>query len=151
MKFVDEATMKVHAGNGGRGCVSFRREKFVPFGGPDGGDGGLGGSVWLKAVTGINTLADFRINRTFKAKNGEGGSGNDVLDGGSGTGTTLGADVLDFSGSTTATTSAAIGLLSLTVNVPGTIRGTSSFPKATCGNPYSYNASVLQLFLSANF
>ncbi|MEY2854105.1 MAG: GTPase CgtA [Pseudomonadota bacterium] len=76
MKFVDEATMKVHAGNGGRGCVSFRREKFVPFGGPDGGDGGLGGSVWLKAVTGINTLADFRINRTFKAKNGEGGSGN---------------------------------------------------------------------------
>jgi GTPase len=77
MKFVDEATLKVQAGNGGRGCVSFRREKFVPFGGPDGGDGGLGGSVWLKAVEGINTLADFRIQRTFKAKNGEGGSGND--------------------------------------------------------------------------
>ena len=77
MKFVDEATMKVHAGNGGRGCVSFRREKFVPFGGPDGGDGGNGGSVWLKAVEGINTLADFRIQRTYKARNGEGGSGND--------------------------------------------------------------------------
>jgi GTP-binding protein len=77
MKFVDEATMKVQAGNGGRGCVSFRREKFVPFGGPDGGDGGLGGSVYLRAKEGINTLADFRIQRTFRGKNGEGGSGND--------------------------------------------------------------------------
>jgi GTP-binding protein len=77
MKFVDEATVKVQAGNGGRGCVSFRREKFVPFGGPDGGDGGLGGSVWLRAKEGINTLADFRIQRTYKARNGEGGSGND--------------------------------------------------------------------------
>jgi GTP-binding protein len=77
MKFVDEATVKVQAGNGGRGCVSFRREKFVPFGGPDGGDGGVGGSVWLRAKHGINTLADFRIQRTFRARNGEGGSGND--------------------------------------------------------------------------
>ena len=77
MKFVDEATLKVHAGNGGRGCVSFRREKFIPFGGPDGGDGGSGGSVRLRAAEGINTLADFRIQRTYKAKNGEGGSGND--------------------------------------------------------------------------
>ena len=77
MKFVDEAKLKVQAGNGGRGCVSFRREKFAPFGGPDGGDGGLGGSVWLRAAEGINTLADFRIERTFKAKSGEGGSGND--------------------------------------------------------------------------
>ena len=62
MKFIDEAKLKVQAGNGGRGCVSFRREKFVPFGGPDGGDGGLGGSVYLKAVEGMNTLADFRIS-----------------------------------------------------------------------------------------
>jgi len=77
MKFVDEATLEVRAGNGGRGCVSFRREKFVPFGGPDGGDGGDGGSVILRAVEGINTLADFRIRRIFKARNGEGGSGND--------------------------------------------------------------------------
>src|SRR6267378_5563497 len=77
MKFVDEATLKVQAGNGGRGCVSFRREKFVPFGGPDGGDGGLGGSVYLKAVEGMNTLADFRISRTYKGQNGESGSGND--------------------------------------------------------------------------
>jgi GTP-binding protein len=77
MKFVDEAVMKVQAGNGGRGCVSFRREKFIPFGGPDGGDGGNGGSVYLRAVEGINTLADFRIQRTYKARNGEGGSGND--------------------------------------------------------------------------
>src|SRR6201992_326545 len=77
MRFIDEAKMKVHAGNGGRGCVSFRREKFVPFGGPDGGGGGLGGSVYLKAVEGMNTLADFRISRTYKGQNGEGGSGND--------------------------------------------------------------------------
>ena len=77
MKFIDEAKLKVQAGNGGRGCVSFRREKFVPFGGPDGGDGGLGGSVYLKAVEGMNTLADFRIARTYKAQNGEPGSGND--------------------------------------------------------------------------
>jgi GTP-binding protein len=79
MKFVDEALVKVQAGNGGRGCVSFRREKFVPFGGPDGGDGGVGGSVYLVAEEGINTLVDFRIQRTFRAKNGEGGSGNDCF------------------------------------------------------------------------
>jgi len=79
MKFVDEATLRVHAGNGGRGCLSFRREKFIPFGGPDGGDGGTGGSVYLRSLEGINTLADFRIQRTFKAKNGEGGSGNDCF------------------------------------------------------------------------
>ena len=68
MRFIDEAKLKVQAGNGGRGCVSFRREKFVPFGGPDGGDGGLGGSVYLQAVEGMNTLADFRISRTYKAR-----------------------------------------------------------------------------------
>ena len=77
MKFVDEATIRVQAGNGGRGCLSFRREKFIPFGGPDGGDGGLGGSVYLRAKEGINTLADFRIARTFKAQSGEAGSGNE--------------------------------------------------------------------------
>jgi len=77
MKFVDEARARVQAGNGGRGSTSFRREKFVPFGGPDGGDGGHGGSVYLRAASGINTLADFRIERTFKAAHGEPGSGND--------------------------------------------------------------------------
>ena len=77
MKFVDEARLSVKAGNGGRGCLSFRREKSAPFGGPDGGDGGLGGDVWLRAAEGINTLADFRIERTFKAPNGQPGSGND--------------------------------------------------------------------------
>jgi GTP-binding protein len=77
MKFIDEAKLKVHAGNGGRGCVSFRREKFVPFGGPDGGDGGLGGSVYLRAIEGMNTLADFRISRTYRGQNGQPGSGND--------------------------------------------------------------------------
>jgi GTPase len=77
MKFVDEATARVRAGNGGRGSASFRREKFVPFGGPDGGDGGRGGSVYLRAASGINTLADFRIARTFKAGHGEPGGAND--------------------------------------------------------------------------
>lgn len=77
MKFVDEATIKVLAGNGGRGAASFRREKFVPFGGPDGGDGGLGGSVYVIATEGINTLADFRVQRTFRAAHGVAGSGND--------------------------------------------------------------------------
>ena len=77
MKFVDEAKCKVQAGNGGRGSTSFRREKFVPFGGPDGGDGGNGGSVYLRAQEGINTLADFRIERTYKAAHGEPGGSND--------------------------------------------------------------------------
>ena len=77
MKFVDEAIVKVMAGHGGRGAVSFRREKFVPFGGPDGGDGGLGGSVYLRAQEGINTLVDYRIRRTFRAQNGEPGGGQD--------------------------------------------------------------------------
>ena len=77
MKFVDEARVRVQAGNGGRGSRSFRREKFVPFGGPDGGDGGRGGSVYLRAASGINTLADFRIERTFRAGHGEPGGAND--------------------------------------------------------------------------
>src|ERR1700704_5189118 len=77
MKFVDEARARVQAGNGGRGSTSFRREKSVPFGGPDGGDGGHGGSVYLRAASGINTLADFRIERTFRAAHGEAGGAND--------------------------------------------------------------------------
>ena len=77
MKFVDEARLRVQAGNGGRGSTSFRREKFVPFGGPDGGDGGHGGSVYLRAAAGINTLVDFRIERIWRAEHGEPGSSND--------------------------------------------------------------------------
>ncbi|MFN2349871.1 MAG: Obg family GTPase CgtA [Thioalkalivibrio sp.] len=75
MKFVDEATIKVKAGDGGNGCVSFRREKYVPFGGPDGGDGGDGGSVYLVASHDLNTLADFRFQRHYEAQRGENGSG----------------------------------------------------------------------------
>ena len=77
MKFVDEATIKVFAGNGGSGCLSFRREKFIPKGGPDGGDGGDGGSVFLEAKPELNTLIDFRYTRSFKAENGSQGSGSD--------------------------------------------------------------------------
>lgn len=78
MKFVDEAQIRVQAGDGGSGCVSFRREKYVPKGGPDGGDGGDGGSVWLVADEGINTLADFRVTRTYKAQRGEDGRGKNM-------------------------------------------------------------------------
>jgi GTP-binding protein len=74
MKFVDEATIKVHAGKGGNGCLSFRREKYIPKGGPDGGDGGDGGSVFLVGADGLNTLIDFRYTRNFKAESGQQGS-----------------------------------------------------------------------------
>ena len=74
MKFVDEASIKVHAGKGGNGCLSFRREKYIPKGGPDGGDGGDGGSVILVGTEGLNTLIDFRYTRNFKAENGQQGS-----------------------------------------------------------------------------
>ena len=75
MKFVDEATIRVEAGDGGNGCVSFRRERAIPFGGPDGGDGGDGGNVYAVADVNLNTLADFRFNRVFRAKRGENGTG----------------------------------------------------------------------------
>jgi len=78
MKFVDEAIIKVLAGDGGNGCISFRREKFIPFGGPDGGDGGSGGSIWLVADEGLNTLVDFRHQRAFKAQRGQNGMGSDM-------------------------------------------------------------------------
>ena len=78
MKFVDEAQITVHAGNGGNGCVSFRREKFIPLGGPDGGNGGDGGSVWLVADEGLNTLIDFRHQRDFRAQRGENGMGRQM-------------------------------------------------------------------------
>jgi GTP-binding protein len=76
MKFVDEVTIQVTAGKGGDGCLSFRREKFIPEGGPNGGDGGNGGNVYLQAKADLNTLIDFRYTRLFKAKNGENGKGN---------------------------------------------------------------------------
>ena len=75
MKFVDEANISVRAGNGGNGSASFRREKYVPFGGPDGGDGGRGGDVILVAESGLNTLIDFRFKRKFKAEHGDIGRG----------------------------------------------------------------------------
>jgi GTP-binding protein len=78
MKFVDEALIRVYAGNGGNGCASFRREKFIPLGGPDGGDGGAGGCVWLSADEGINTLVDFRHQRTYRAARGENGMGRQM-------------------------------------------------------------------------
>jgi len=77
LKFVDEATIDIAAGNGGAGCVSFRREKFIPFGGPNGGDGGRGGSVFAVADRNLNTLIDYRYARRHEARNGESGRGSD--------------------------------------------------------------------------
>ncbi|MBU0499351.1 MAG: Obg family GTPase CgtA [Gammaproteobacteria bacterium] len=79
MKFVDEAIIKVEAGDGGNGCVSFRREKYVPMGGPDGGDGGDGGSVYLVGDEGLNTLVDFRHVRRHRAERGQNGMGRQMI------------------------------------------------------------------------
>jgi GTP-binding protein len=77
MKFLDEAKVYIASGAGGNGCVSFRREKFIEFGGPNGGDGGRGGDVIVEAVTGLNTLIDYRYQQHFKAQRGENGMGKD--------------------------------------------------------------------------
>ncbi len=76
MKFLDLAKVYIRSGGGGAGCVSFRREKYIEFGGPDGGDGGKGGSVWIEAVEGLNTLIDFRYQQHFFAKSGQHGMGS---------------------------------------------------------------------------
>ena len=73
--FIDEAQIQVTAGNGGHGCLSFRREKFIPKGGPDGGDGGRGGNVYFQAVDNLDTLLDFAGKHHWKAQNGQPGSG----------------------------------------------------------------------------
>ena len=87
MKFLDQAKVYIRSGDGGAGSVSFRREKFIEFGGPDGGDGGRGGDVWVEAVDGLNTLIDYRYQQHFKAQTGvhgmgrnrAGGKGSDVV------------------------------------------------------------------------
>ena len=75
MKFLDSARIFIRSGNGGAGCVSFHREKYVSMGGPDGGNGGKGGSVWLEVVNGLNTLIDYRFLQHFKADTGIHGMG----------------------------------------------------------------------------
>jgi GTPase len=75
MKFLDQAKIYIRSGDGGAGCVSFRREKFIEYGGPNGGDGGRGGDVWLVCVANLNTLIDYRYQQHFRAKNGAGGMG----------------------------------------------------------------------------
>lgn len=75
MKFLDQARVHIRSGAGGAGCVSFRREKFIEYGGPDGGDGGRGGDIWAEAVEGLNTLIDYRYQQHYFAKNGRPGAG----------------------------------------------------------------------------
>jgi GTP-binding protein len=88
MKFLDQAKVHIRSGDGGAGAVSFRREKFIEFGGPDGGDGGRGGDVWAEAVDGLNTLIDYRYQQHFKAKTGVHGMGRNMT-GAKGADTTL--------------------------------------------------------------
>ncbi|MFC3207268.1 GTPase ObgE [Aquamicrobium soli] len=78
MKFLDQAKVYIRSGDGGAGSLSFRREKFIEFGGPDGGDGGRGGDVWVEAVDGLNTLIDYRYQQHFKAKTGMHGMGRNM-------------------------------------------------------------------------
>jgi GTP-binding protein len=103
MKFLDEAKVYIASGAGGNGCVSFRREKFIEFGGPNGGDGGRGGDVIVEAVNGLNTLIDYRYQQHFKAKRGGNGAGQDRA-GGRGADAVLkvpaGTQVLDEDGET---------------------------------------------------
>src|SRR5579863_3072593 len=73
MKFLDQCKIIIRSGDGGAGCVSFRREKFIEYGGPDGGDGGKGGDVWIEAADGLNTLIDYRYHQHFKGKTGQHG------------------------------------------------------------------------------
>ena len=68
MKFIDEAKVFIKSGDGGDGCLSFRREKYIEFGGPDGGNGGRGGNIYIQGVKGLNTLVDFRFQKHFRAK-----------------------------------------------------------------------------------
>lgn len=103
MKFLDLARVHIRSGAGGPGCASFRREKFIEFGGPDGGDGGRGGDVWIEAVDGLNTLIDYRYRQHFKARNGQHGMGKQRT-GKDGESVTLrvpaGTEVLDEDGET---------------------------------------------------
>ena len=78
MKFLDQAKIFIQSGDGGAGCVSFRREKYIEFGGPNGGDGGKGGSVYFEAVENLNTLIDFRYRQHFKAHKGQNGMGSQM-------------------------------------------------------------------------
>ena len=112
MKFLDQCKVFVRSGAGGAGSISFRREKFIEYGGPDGGDGGRGGDVWVEAVEGLNTLIDYRYQQHFKAETGEGGRGRQ-MHGANGADAVLrvpaGTEVLDEDGETVLADLTAVG------------------------------------------
>ena len=112
MKFLDQAKIYIRSGDGGAGAVSFRREKFIEFGGPDGGDGGRGGDVWAECVDGLNTLIDYRYQQHFKAKTGGHGMGQNRA-GAKGADAVLrvpaGTQILDEDGETVLADMTAVG------------------------------------------
>ncbi len=113
MKFLDQAKVYIRSGDGGAGCVSFRREKFIEFGGPDGGDGGNGGDVWAEGVEGLNTLIDYRYQQHFKAKTGQPRHGHATAHGAKGDDVVLkvpvGTEILDEDGETVIADLTAVG------------------------------------------
>ena len=138
MKFLDQAKIYIKAGNGGNGACSFRHEKFLEFGGPDGGNGGHGGNVILKAVPNLNTLIDFRYQQHFKAENGRPGGGSQCT-GGAGEDLVIsvpvGTEVMDESGTVSLADLTQAGQTFLVAHGGAGGRGNESYKSSTCQAP----------------
>ncbi|MBL4692334.1 MAG: GTPase ObgE, partial [Magnetovibrio sp.] len=134
MKFLDQAKVYVKGGDGGNGCMSFRREKYISLGGPDGGDGGRGGDVILECVEGLNTLIDYRYQQHFKAQRGNHGMGKDRT-GAGGNAAILklpqGTQVLDEDKETVLADLTEIGQRIVLLKGAGGGRGNASFKSST--------------------
>ena len=141
MKFLDQAKIFIKSGHGGQGCVSFRREKNIEFGGPDGGDGGRGGYVYVETVDGLNTLIDYRYAQHFKADRGDGGMGRD-MHGGSGADVTLkvpvGTQILDEDNETILADMMEVGQTQMLLRGGDGGRGNVNFKTSTNQAPRKY-------------
>ena len=141
MKFLDQAKIFIKSGHGGQGCVSFRREKNIEFGGPDGGDGGRGGHVYVETVDGLNTLIDYRYAQHFKADRGDGGMGRD-MHGGSGADVTLkvpvGTQILDEDNETILADMMEVGQTQMLLRGGDGGRGNVNFKTSTNQAPRKY-------------